>query len=509
MPTSLIEYRIPYTNRDFTSIREAVVAQIPPNVPEWNDFLQSNYGMFIMSTFAAIGDWLAFYSDRNAAECFVKTALGKNNLADIFQLINYQLRGPVPSFTTIRVTLNAALDNDVLIPKYSEFADLTGSNRFISTGGATISAGSMYVDVEARQGSWQTESFTSNGGVQQRFILGRTDIAEGFIRVWVGQEEWTQASDNTFVGQAFNARVFRIIRTAVNAGGPQTATPALAPELVVTSIEFGDDLEGKKPPSGMPVRVDYVTTLGDSIRVPAGAISSAVSLFVTANGDPVDVIVSNIDSASGGDQAESAYAARRRYPAAFRTMRRAVTTFDFQTYAEHFDGVLLAKVYDLNNNADNNNNLTPQRPIPIEKAIPFFQARVYVIPRADFSSEALNRTLREWLQARASVITQIIVLNPTRVSLSINVRIRVYPNYNVEDVKHAVVEAIRDFFRITRDGQIQIGTPFYASRLIARIQQIPGVSFLDLLQPTADVTIGFDEIISLNNVQVELDTSTV
>lgn len=502
-----INYRIPYTNRDFSSIRDAVVQQIPSSIPEWNDFQQSNYGIFILSAFSAIADWLAFYVDRNAAECFVNTAIGKNNLVDIFQLINYQLRGPVPAYTTIRVSLNEILADDVLIPKYSEFADLSGHNRFISTGGATIAAGSLYVDVEARQGAWQTENFTSNGSLQQRFILGRTDVAEGFIRVWVGQEEWTQADDNTFVGHADNARVFRVLRTAVNAGGPQTATPALAPELVVTTIEFGDGFEGKIPPSGMPVRVDFLSTLGDSIRIPAGAVGAAVSQFFTANGDPADVVVSNIDSASGGDQAESAFEARRRYPAAFRTMRRAVTTFDFQRYAQSYDGVLLAKVYDLNNNADNNDNLTPQRPIPVEKAIPFYQARVYIIPRSDFSSEALNRSLRDWLQARSSVITQIIVLNPTRVSIGIHVRIRVYPNYNSEDVRHAVVESIRDFFRITRDGEIQIGSRFHSSRLISRIQQIPGVSYLQMVQPVSDIEIDFDQILQLNNVQVEFDVT--
>lgn len=503
-----INFRIPYTNRDFASVRESVIQQIPSNIPEWNDFLQSNYGIFIISSFAAIADWLAFYSDRNAAECFVNTALGKNSLADIFQLINYQLRGMVPAYTTIRVSLDEALDSDVLIPKYTEFADASGTNRFLSTGGATISAGSLSTDIEARQGSWQTEGFTANGSVQQRFILGRTDIAEGFIRVWVGQEEWTQAEDNTFVGQAFNARVFRVLRTAINAGGPQTATPALAPEIVVTTIEFGDNLEGNVPASGVPIRVDYLSTLGDSIRVTAGAINSVVDTLYTSNGDPVDVVVSNIESVSGGDQAESAFEARRRYPAAFRTMRRAVTTFDFQRYAESHDGVLLARVYDLNNNADNDDNLTEERPIPIERAVPFFQARVYVIPRSDFSSEALNHSLREWLQARASVITQIVVLSPTRVSMAVRVRIRVYPNFNAEDVKHACAEAITDFFRITRDGEIRIGSTLHISRLVSRLQQVPGVSFLTMVSPSGDVQTGFDEILQLNSVNVELDTST-
>ena len=499
-----ITYRIPYTNRDFNSLMDALRARIPVEVPEWNDFLQSNYGVFLISTVAAIGDWLAFVSDRNAAECFVNTALGKSSLVNLLQLINYQIRGMVPAYTTIRVTLPAALPADVLIPKYTEFSDASGANRFISTIGASIPAGNLSVDVLARQGAWQSEGFTSNGSLQQRFILGRTDIAEGFIRVWVGLEEWTQSDDNTFVGTDPTSRVFRVLRTSVNSGGPQTITPALAPELIVTTVEFGDDLEGKVPPSGTPIRIDYLTTKGDTVRIPSGAVTGVVSILYDATGVPATVSCVNLDAASGGDQAESIYAARRRYPAAFRTTRRAVTTYDYQKYAESYDGVLQARVYDLNNNADNDNNLTAKRPIPIEKAIPFYQARVYVIPRADFASEALNHSLREWLQARTPVDKQVVVVNPTVVNLDIKIRLKVYATFNAEDVKHNVITIVRDFFRLTRTSEIQIGSTFFTSRLISLIQQSPGVAWMDLHQPSSDISVGFDEILRLGNVTVEL-----
>ena len=51
-----ITYRIPYTNRDFNSLMDALRARIPVEVPEWNDFLQSNYGVFLIST-GVYRDW--------------------------------------------------------------------------------------------------------------------------------------------------------------------------------------------------------------------------------------------------------------------------------------------------------------------------------------------------------------------------------------------------------------------------------------------------------------------
>src|SRR5690606_12947080 len=144
--------------------------------------------------------------------------------------------------------------------------------------------------------------------------------------------EWTQARDNTFVGYNPTDLVFRVLHTAINSGGIQAATPALLPELVVTTIEFGDNLEGQIPQNGAPIRIDYLTTKGDSIRVPAGAVNRPVSIFYNTLGQQVSLSVRNINPAAGGDMAETAYAARRRYPAAFRTMRRAITIYDFQKY---------------------------------------------------------------------------------------------------------------------------------------------------------------------------------
>lgn len=504
---SSITYRLPYTNRDFASIMDAIKSRIPQDDPQWNDFLQSNYGITILSGFAAITDLLSFYVDRQAAECFIPTALGKTSLVDLFQLINYQIRGMVPAYTTLMVTVDEVQSSDVVIPKYSEFSDSSGTNRFVTVSGGTITAGETRVMIPARQGLWQFETFNSNGSLQQRLILGRTDIAEGFIRVWVGKQEWYPATDNTFVGHSSSDQVFRVIRNAINSAGPQDSTPALAPEIVTTTIEFGDNLEGAVPQTGLPIRVDYLVTKGDSVKVPAGAVNRPVSLFYNTLGDPVSISVSNVTSAAGGDMAESIYAARRRYPAAFRTMRRAVTIYDYQKYAESFDGVLMARAYDLNNNADTNENLTDDRPIPVEKALPFYHIRIYVLPRADFASDALNQALTNFLQARADVGKQIVILNPALINISVSVRIRIYNNYNAEDVKHAVVLAIQDFFTIKRDGEVSIGKSLALSRLVARIQQVQGVAALEMVSPVSDIQVQFDQIIRLAAVTVSLASS--
>lgn len=505
-----VQYRIPYTQRDFQALVDAIKANIPANVPEWQDFQYSNYGMFILSTVAALVDWLAFYVDRNAAECFVLTSISKSSIVNVLQLLNYQTRGAVPAYTTLRITLVAAQSNDVLIPLYTEFSDASGLNRFVNTSAATITSGEMFVDVPARQGEWRTENFTSDGTPQQRLILSRTDIADGFIRVWVGQREWVQAPDNTFVGTTSAGLFFRILTNSIQAPGPLETTPATAPDLVVFTVEFGDGLEGAIPVVGTPIRVDYLVTQGDSTRIPAGAVNQVIGTVYDVLGNPVEVTVTNIQSASGGDSAEAIYTARKNYPQRFRTMNRAVTSYDFQVYSQSFPGVLQAVAYDVNNNATSNDNLTPEKPVPVELAIPFYQVRIYAIPRNDWTSLALNEALKIWLSSRSGVDREIVVLSPVTVGIHIQITLRIYPGYDFNSVKYQVTQAVQNYFIITTTGDIQIGSTFFSSRLTLILLQIPGVSSIDMLanldgdDPSTDVIPGFGEIIQLASLVVSL-----
>lgn len=490
-------YRLPYTNRDFESIATAVKAVIPKEVPEWNDFLQSNIGIFLIHSFAAIADLEAFYIDRQASECYINTAIARSSIADLLQLINFQIRNSVPCYTTLRISIPQESASDILIPQYSEFSDRSGTTRFVTSVATTIVAGSLYADVIARQGAWNQDYHVSNGSSQQRYILSRSDIAEGFIRVTVGTEEWTQAEYNSFVGYSPDSKVFRVVTTGLG-------------DQVVTSVEFGDGIEGKIPPDRTPMLLDFLVTYGAQVRVPTGAVTVPVSLFYDALGNQVTVNVLNVDAGTGGQDPETIEDARKRYPSRFRTMSRAITKYDFQVFSEQYDGVLLSKVYDLNDNADTDDlsALTERNPIPVSSAIPFYQARLYVVPQAGYSSDALNSSLQSFLQNKSSVDKQVVVLSPIPVVTNVSVQIRVFRNYDQSSVRTSVVTAIQDFFKLSQDGYVQIAKSLPLSVLISLIQQVPGVASSTILLPASDVVIQFDQIMKLGSLTVEV-TGTV
>ena len=75
---------INYTSRDFTTIREDLVAYAKRYYPEHiKDFSQPSFGSLLIDTVAYVGDILSFYLDYQANESFLSTAIEYDNVVKI------------------------------------------------------------------------------------------------------------------------------------------------------------------------------------------------------------------------------------------------------------------------------------------------------------------------------------------------------------------------------------------------------------------------------------------
>ena len=102
----------------------------------------------------------------------------------------------------------------------------------------------------------------------------------------------------------------------------------------ITSVRFGDGVEGARPPSGQNnVRAVYRKGLGLAGNVAAGKLTTLLSrpLGVSAATNPV--------AASGGEDAESLERARVNAPLTVLTLNRAVSVKDYADFAHAFAGI--------------------------------------------------------------------------------------------------------------------------------------------------------------------------
>lgn len=491
LPTPLKPFRLNYTQRDFNTIISEIRNIVPAQIPEWNDFLNSNVGSMLIDIFAAFSDLAGFYVDRQAAECYVGTAISMDSMTRLLQLINYQIRTLTPGYVTLQIT--AQLQGaDLVIPAYSNFTTSDGTIQFVTLKAATIlnNFGVMgstatqnangvvtnYVTVTARQGYVYTDNFVSTGQADQILQLTQTNIGDitqtGFLTVTVSGTPWLAATLNSFVGYAPTDEVY--------------AYQILSNQEVLTAqIEFGDGVEGMIPPVSTPIAISYLVTFGNTVSVITGQVNKAnPPTFLDTASHVITPAVVNLTPMYGAAPQDTVDQARANYPAAFKTLGRAVTVPDFLSLSEAYAGVLQAAVFDVNN----------------DPTIPFYQVNVYVVPTTGTSSSALNASLQAYLSSITTIDKIVLVNSPAPVVFNVTETITIYASYDLTTVYNAVVAAVTAFFAITSTGNIQIGVSIPGSQLSAVMQNVPGVNSVS--PPPADMNVLYNQIINLGTLTI-------
>jgi hypothetical protein len=112
--------QIDYTDKDFDSLRRAMLQFARLRLPEWTDRNPADIGMLMTDLFAYMGDVVLYYQDRIANECFLETALEPRSVIEHLRLIGYELAPPGPSAAELDLTFDPGLPA-VLIPRGAQF----------------------------------------------------------------------------------------------------------------------------------------------------------------------------------------------------------------------------------------------------------------------------------------------------------------------------------------------------------------------------------------------------
>lgn len=457
---------IDYASRDFKSILEDMRRNMRTALPDVNDFFESNAGRYILDQQSGVGDMIGYTIDRYMLECFISTVETRPSLVDLVRLIGFQPQNPTPERVLAKLSRGSNTEETLVLGRYTPVLADNGV-PWVTELPVTFDVDQSTATVGLLQGRWLPLTYVSNGAPYQMVPLSSLSIAEGMIRVFVQDVEWTLADDNTFVGHSDEDTVFRINNMADKR----------------VRIEFGNGGEGFIPPRGANIRIESFVTLG-----PGGHIDRNRLVSVEYAG--ANLIPSNDQPSSGGNDYESIASAKRRYPVLFRAMRRAVTRDDWEALAESVPGVMRAKAVDLN----------------IDPKLPFYKVRLHVIGHGGLVSDALNIAVRDFLRNRRVLAALFEVVSPTQVVVDVAASIYVKRTHSPEIVQADVVTAVRDFFTMGPDdtSEIKLGVNVPTSRLISNMQNVDGVAYLSNLTAPAGslITIQPNEFPVLRNVTI-------
>ncbi len=320
-----------YTSRDFTAIRSQLVGLAQGLMPDWKTVGESSdFGTLLIELFAYMGDVLNFYIDRTASEAFLGTAVRRQSVLYIADMLGYTPIGQQAASVKLFFSQDAEADTTITIPKgsrvHNETNDAESLIVFETNQAVTLAPGDTDIEVFATEGVLVRGAYLGVGrGVPNaEFVLADKGVV--YNSVSVTSQEAYQVVDWTYVTDLANARPTQSVFTTY------------IDEDTLTHIVFGDNSSGRIPPVNSQLSVSYRFGKGAAANLLA---PDALNTLVSIPGvDTWAVSVQNLESPVGGTDPESIESMRYSIPrSASRLKRRAITLNDFADLAMQVPGV--------------------------------------------------------------------------------------------------------------------------------------------------------------------------
>ncbi|BAP56309.1 hypothetical protein THII_2012 [Thioploca ingrica] len=462
---------IDYMARDYDSFLASMRALIPDKLPEWTDYQsEADFGNVLLQLFAHMGDILSYYLDRVANESFLGTAQTRRSIIHHLQLIGYQLATAAPASTTLTLTFPADCQQLITLTKGDAFATKSQNNqppvRFEYTRDAplVINCSSLLLITDAKGKKYKQSSGVpvEEGRLIRDEILGTSDGSP--------YQKFTLAHSPLILRSRDNQTVHKDILLITNQSGiiddSWTLRASLAfssrqqtdfiieiDELDRATVRFGDGILGLIPPKDAIIRATY--------RVGGGTLGNvAANTIQTIAGAPqltlVGAKVTNPVAATGGAQRESIEHAVLHAPTVFRSMRRAVTTADYQALALNFPGVGKVRAVAANWNT----------------------VKLYVAPQGGGSvSDVLRTNLLAYFEDKRPITTQIEIANVDYVMIFVTANVKVKSHYEPNEVKAQVQQAAGQLLAFE---QVDFAQTVYLSKFYEAIEAVEGVEYVTL-----------------------------
>ena len=460
--------RFNYTGKEHQSIVDDCISKIKEVYGSecWNDFEEDNAGRMLVEVFAYVCDLLLFYLDRQANETYLPTATERQNIINMCKLIGYTPKPAKPAQVEITVSVDTTYNSDITLPEGS-LLETNDGIIFETLNDAVIVAGQLSVTVQAVEGETLEEIIgTSDGEAWQEFYLPRSGVIE-ILGAEIDGHSWTVTE--TLADKSENDEVFTADIDAWRRA----------------EISFGDGSTGRIPPEGGRITVRYRVGGGIAGNVAPDTITNIRDIATDKAGRKIPVRVTNSAWASGGAEPESIESIKLWAPRFFETQSRCVTQQDYETFATNFSGICKAKavvhersgeaniirLYVLTYGSENNTVTTPNQTLK------------------DNLLDYLNKykMLTDWLEIEDGKIK----------SVDFSGTVTILEGFNKFSVLKNISDALNKFMNVdTRD----MGESLRISDIYALIDNIEGVSFVELDTPAQTITPANNELLTLGNI---------
>ncbi|HEX5369606.1 MAG TPA: baseplate J/gp47 family protein [Dehalococcoidia bacterium] len=454
---------IDYTDKDFRSLRDAMLRLAQDRLPEWTDRSPADLGMLFVDLFAYMGDITLYYQDRIASELFPSTAVERRSIVDLLRLIGYDLSASSPARADLLLTFTAPVGpQTVTVPNGARFSArpanaspvefvylgpdlaITLSSDQVrpaldAAGNAVVLYEGLPVEQSVEAGPLIIGSSTGEpnqvfalpgAGVVRESVLVEVDEGSGWV-VWDRSDSllFDIAPDGRAILSHPDARHYQLIVDAAD----------------VTNVLFAAD---RQPPIGTNnIRASFRRTQGAAGNVAAGTINTLVTPV------PALVAVINPGDAAGGSDAERSDHAIRYAPLVYRSNNRAVTISDYVALAQSTGAVAKVRA----------------------QSQAWNQIDLYVAPAGPVCTpvpEALRNWLLGYMEDKRMAGTFVRVLDAHCVPIDISLELIIEERFAADSVISRVYDAVAQLLAFDR---VDFAEKLFQSDVYAAAEGVAGV----------------------------------
>jgi hypothetical protein len=457
---------IDYMARDYDSFLKSMRDLIPEKLPEWKEFeSEVDFGNVLLQLFAHMADIISYYQDRIANESFLGTAQTRRSIIHHLRLVGYKLSTAAPASTTLTVTLTVPTSNNntIAISRGDAFATksqkdkpsvrfeytretpikidlstlsedpITNTKQYI--GEIPVEEGHLFKDeiLGVSDGTPNMKFQLAHNGLILRSLGEGQKINKDIILITVlGEtiEEWTLRDSLAFSREAQKEFFIEI------------------DEEDRATVFFGDDTLGAIPPPGATIKASYRVGGGLQGNVAADSIQTIVDANQLSL---AGAMVTNPNPATGGADKETIGHAVQHSPNVFRSLKRSVTSEDYEALALDFKGVGKVRA-----EASNWNTIT-----------------LFVAPEGGgHVSDVLKANLLAYFEDKRPLSAIIEIEDVDYVKIYVTAEIDVESYYSRDDIKEKVKNEAGDLLAFRN---VDFAEPIYLSKFYEKIEDIDGV----------------------------------
>jgi hypothetical protein len=316
-----------YVTRSYEQIKTDLLARAGVEIPELTDHNDSNIYTKILSMWAGISEMLGYYIDNAAREVFLWSNRRYVSALKLAFNHDYSVHYKIAATADLSFIVSATTPSDITIPLGTIVTTEDGL-KYETLEVGTIVAGESETLIPSAQYTTTKTGVSlgfSDGTENQIFTIPDNTVADKTVMIYLDNEFWVKQKT---LGYSKPSDEHFTQSVTITEDVQKRQLPI---------ILFGDNFNGKIPAAGTEIFTTYKTTEGLQGNRASNTITEITTPITVPTG--LELICTNVNRASNGDDIESLNRLKYRIPRAIRTLQRAVTRQDFKDITEIVGGV--------------------------------------------------------------------------------------------------------------------------------------------------------------------------